>query len=125
MAGRRIIRYSRSFRLRDEAQIYNSHPKHVPYTCNMAIKKECVEKVGGFSEFISGLVSKFPINEDVMFAYEVKNQGYNLVYNPEMFVYHRMPASRLTYDYTKEKYHSHGKSDAYLYYLLNMFSKEI
>lgn len=108
----------------DEPLIFNSHPKHVPYTCNMAIKRECLEKINGFSKFISNVVQKFPINEDVMFAYDVKNQGYNLVYNPKMFVYHRMPVSRLTYEYYKEKYYSHGKSDAYLYYLLKMFSKK-
>ncbi|EKE04186.1 MAG: hypothetical protein ACD_20C00097G0003 [uncultured bacterium] len=108
----------------DESLILDSHPKHVPYTCNMAIKRECLEKIGGFSEFLSELEQKFPINEDVMFAHEIKNQGYNLVYDPKMFVYHRMPASRMTYKYYSEKYFAHGKSDAYLYYLLKMFDKK-
>ncbi|OGH98191.1 MAG: hypothetical protein A2104_06120 [Candidatus Melainabacteria bacterium GWF2_32_7] len=108
----------------DEPIILNSHPKHVPYTCNMAIKRECLEKIGGFSEFLSELEQKFPINEDVMFAHEIKNQGYNLVYDPKMFVYHRMPADRMTYKYYSEKYYAHGKSDAYLYYLLDMFGKK-
>ncbi len=108
----------------DEPFIFNAHPKHVPYTCNMAIKKECAEAAGGFSVFISNIEQKFPINEDVMFAHEVKNKGFNLVYNPKMFVYHRMPAKRLTYDYYKSKYYSHGKSDAFLYYMLKMFKKK-
>lgn len=108
----------------DGAKIFNSHPKHVPYTCNMAIKRECLEKVGGFSKFIGDIVQKYPINEDVMFAYDVNNQGYNLVYNPKMFVYHRMPGKRMTYEYFKDKYYSHGKSDTYLYYTLKTFSKK-
>ncbi len=105
----------------DEPKYYSEHPKHVPYTCNMAIKKSCAQKVGGFSELISKLDLKIAVNDDVIFANQVRQAGYNLVYNPNMLVYHRMPAARLTYDYYKKKYFSHGRSDAYAYYLLGMY----
>ncbi len=105
----------------NEPKLYSEHPKHVPYTCNMAIKKSCAEKVGGFSELISKLDLKIAVNDDVIFANQVRQAGYNLVYNPNMLVYHRMPTARLTYAYYKKKYFAHGRSDAYAYYLLGMY----
>ena len=108
----------------DTPQQYDGHPKHVPYTCNMAIKKEIAEEVGGFSVFISNVEKKYPINEDIMFALKVKNKDYNLMYNPDMFVFHKLPSSRLTFKYFKEKYFSHGLSDAYLYYILDKFTQK-
>ena len=110
----------------EETKEYGTHPKHVPYTCNMAVKKGCIDKVGGFSNFISVLDKKLPINDDVIFANKVRSKGHKILYCPQRFVYHRMPSSRLTYEYYKNKYYSHGHSDAYAYYLLNIYSiKEI
>ncbi|MFH0703068.1 MAG: glycosyltransferase [bacterium] len=105
----------------NEPLIYDSHPKHVPYGCNMAIKRECLEKIGGFSNYINNLDPDLTENEDVILANKLRNMGYNLAYCPQMLVYHKMPASRLTYEYYKKRYFSQGCSDAYIYYLLKMY----
>lgn len=107
----------------DTAKPYDNHPKHVPYTCNMAVKKECAEAIGGFSVYISKMDSKIAVNDDVMFALEGRKLGYNLIYNPDMFIWHIMPQKRLTYEYFKKKFFSHGKSDALMYYELGMLNK--
>ncbi|MEI7473300.1 MAG: glycosyltransferase [bacterium] len=106
----------------DEPIIYDNHPKHVPYGCNMAIKKSCLDTVGGFSNIIKSIDSKLTENEDVLLANKLRNKGYTLAYCPNMFLYHKMPASRLNFDYYKKRYLSQGQSDAYIYYLLGFYS---
>jgi glycosyltransferase involved in cell wall biosynthesis len=105
---------------------YDMHPKHVPYTCNIAVKRECIEKINGFLTIISDIDNRLHPNEDVLFANKLRNCGYNLIYCPSMLAYHKIPAARLTYEYYRNRYFSQGRSDAYVYYLLKMFSvKEI
>jgi len=107
----------------DEPLIYDNHPKHVPYGCNMAIKKESLVKIGGFSNFISSIDQKMTENEDIILANKLRQLGYILAYCPKMLVYHKMPLSRLGFDYFKKRYLSQGSSDAYIYYLLGMYTK--
>ena len=104
-----------------EEMLYDNHPKHVPYGCNMAIKRELLEKAGGFSASIHDLE-----NEDIILAHKIREMGYNLAYCPQMFLYHKIPAKRMTYIYYKTRYYIQGKSDTYTYYDLHLFlDKEI
>ena len=74
----------------EKPNVYDNHPKHVPYTCNIAIKRECLEKVGGFSSRIIGIDPELDFGEDVIFANQARNLGYNLVYCPKMLVHHKI-----------------------------------
>lgn len=103
----------------DELKPYDNHPKHIPYGCNMAIKRECIEKIGGFSSSKKSLE-----NEDVIAGNKLRKMGGKLVYCPEMFLCHKMPPDRLTYSYYKKRYYTQGKSDISTYYLLKDFSKK-
>ena len=105
----------------DELKEYDNYSKHVPYGCNMAIRREILEKIEGFSSSNRSLE-----NEDVIIGNKLRNMGCKLFYCPEMFLYHKMPPDRLNYKYYKKRYYSQGKSDIYTYYLLKDFSlKEI
>lgn len=103
----------------NEPKFYDEHPKHCPYGCNMAVKRECLDKIGGFSSSDCSLE-----NEDIILADKLKKSGYNLVYCPQMEIQHKMPASRLTYLYYKKRYYEQGKSDALTYYLLEKYSSK-
>lgn len=108
----------------NEPKIYDNHPKHVPYGCNMAVKRDALIKAGGFPAEIYYINNCLTENEDVLLANKLRSLGGHVVYNPDMLVYHRIPASRLTYTYYKERYLSQGESDAYIYYLLGHFNKK-
>lgn len=101
----------------DEPKLYDGHIKHVPYTCNMAVKRECAEAIGEFSMF-------YKMNEDVLFAQSAKEKGFVVAYNPKMTVHHKISQDRMTYNYYKSRYYCHGMSDAHLYYYLNQYSKK-
>lgn len=105
----------------NEPLVYDNHPKHVPYGCNMAVKRECLELTGGFSSIISSIDKKMTENEDVILANKLRNSGKNLVYTPNMLVFHKMPESRLNYEYYRKRYFSQGQSDAYIYFILGMY----
>lgn len=105
----------------DQPLIYDNHPKHVPYGCNMAVKKECLELAGGFSSIIKSIDKNLTENEDVFLANKLRKMGKNIVYNPQMLVYHKMPESRLNYEYYRKRYFSQGQSDAYIYFILGMY----
>lgn len=108
----------------NEPKIYDNHPKHVPYGCNMAVKRDALLKAGGFPAKIYSINKHLTENEDVLLANQLRSLGYNVVYNPDMLVHHRIPASRLTYTYYKKRYLSQGESDAYIYYLLGYLNKK-
>lgn len=104
-----------------EPSFYPSHPKHVPYTCNAAVKRDCALNVGGFVNYISEIESKFALNDDVLFANKVRNAGYRVVYNPTMVVDHHISPDRTTLAYFNQKYYAHGRSDAVAYYYLGLY----
>lgn len=108
----------------EQAIKYDVHPKKTPYGCNMAIKKQVLLDIGGFKNYARAFSPYLPENEDVILGIEVKKKNYNVIYNPTMLVYHKMPASRLTYPYFKTKYNKQGQSDCFIYYMLGHFSKK-
>jgi|GEM_PF-2862742 len=106
----------------DKPCMYDSHPKHVPYTGSIAFKRECIEKTGGFSTLNVNLNKNIISNEDVIFANKIKELGYNLVYNPKMVVYHKIQPENMTWEYYKNRYYKQGQSDGYTYFSLGMHS---
>jgi glycosyltransferase involved in cell wall biosynthesis len=104
----------------DEPKIYDSHPKHVPYGGNMAIKRKCIDEIGGFS-IIKGDLSLTVENEDIIFANKLRKLGYTIAYCPDMLVYHKIQPDFLTYRYYKKRYYLQGIADAKAYYLLEMY----
>ena len=110
----------------DEAFVYSlSHPKHIPYGGNMAIRRECLEKMGGFASLSQIVGSNITVeNEDVLFANKLHQFGYRAGYCPKMKVFHKIQAGYLTYEYYKNRYHSQGKADAFAYYLLGKYSRK-
>lgn len=59
----------------DKECFYETHLKHVPYGCNMAIKKECLEKIGNFSNIVSEFNKNLTENEDVIVGNKLKKWG--------------------------------------------------
>lgn len=51
--------------------------------CNLAIKREVFEEVGGFDEEF-----KYPSSEDYELCYRVREKGYKILYDPKISVIH-------------------------------------
>lgn len=105
----------------EEECYYDLHLKHIPYGCNMAVKRSCILKIGGFSDIIKRFDITLAENEDVIVGNRLRQEGFNIVYSPKMFLYHRMPEIRLTYAYYKKRFLSQGASDAFVYYYLGQY----
>jgi glucosyl-dolichyl phosphate glucuronosyltransferase len=82
---------------------------------NMAMPRDLWQRVGGAREDLDRQGSKLRANGENYVGQQVKLLGYNLVYDPEVTMYHHVHASRLNQDYLKRWYHWSGLSDATMY----------
>jgi len=76
---------------------------------NMAFRKEVVKKVRGF-DFLPEL-----INEDVFFSKKLLENGYKIVYDPAMLVYHHFDSKRFTKKYFRKWYWLQGRAQAEIF----------
>jgi len=79
---------------------------------NMIIRANVVKRIGGFApELGAGAVG---FAEDSEFSMRMREAGCRMLYIPEILVWHRLPADRLTKASFRERFFRVGKTDAYL-----------
>lgn len=62
---------------------------------NMAVRREVVARLGGFSENLGSVRGTLMTGEDHEFSLRVQAAGLRTVYQPSAVVYHRIPRSRM------------------------------
>ena len=95
-------------------QLELHYPQGV-YGCNMAVRKAVLYEVGGFNPDAIGNKQLIWLRGDGETGLQKKiyEAGYKVIYEPKAWVYHRIPASRLTPHYFKWRAFIQGISDSY------------
>ena len=85
--------------------------------CNMAVKKDVLFQVGGFNPDGIGDKKFIWLRGDGECGLEEKilKAGYKVIYEPKAWLYHRIPASRLTPDYFYWRFFTQGITESYAY----------
>lgn len=73
---------------------------------NQMIRRDILIEIGGYSEFLG--TDKGVDGLTLEIGYKVAAAGYNLKYNPDVFVYHKHPTSKRI---LKQKLYYYGKQD--------------
>lgn len=86
-----------------------------PYGCNMAFRRELVLTLGGFPPdgVGGGWVEWKRGDGETGFAKRVYDEGYKIVYSPEAWLYHRIPAKRQTIEFVRRRAIKGAISSAY------------
>lgn len=81
--------------------------KHL-YGCNMAIRRNVLEQVGGFNEDLGPGASG--LHEDGDMARRILDRGLRIGYMPDAIVYHAVEEDRLTYEFFREMHRRDARS---------------
>lgn len=86
-----------------------------PYGCNMAFRRELVLTLGGFPPdgVGGGWVEWRRGDGETGFAKRVYDEGYKIIYSPEAWLYHRIPAKRQTIEFVRRRAIKGAISSAY------------
>ncbi|MGG6239889.1 class I SAM-dependent methyltransferase [Nodosilinea sp. AN01ver1] len=86
-----------------------------PYGCNMAFRRELVLTLGGFPPdgVGGGWIEWRRGDGETGFAKRVYDEGYKIVYSPEAWLYHRIPAKRQTVEFVRRRAIKGAISSAY------------
>lgn len=84
--------------------------------CNMAVRKTVIYQVGGFNPDGLGERKLIWLRGDGECGLQEKiyKTGLRIVYEPQAWVYHRIPASRLTPKYFYRRFFTQGIQDSYV-----------
>lgn len=87
----------------------------IGFGCNLAIKRDAVFEVGGFNPDAMGDPSRVWMRGDGETGLQEKLHlaGYKVVYDPDAWLYHVIPPTRLTPDYVQWRFFIEGISDSY------------
>ena len=86
--------------------------RKTPLGVNMAVRRELVERVGGFRVDLGRTGSSLLGQEQAEFFYRTRAAGARGLYVPEMVLDHHVPASRLTHRYFRRWWYWKGISQA-------------
>lgn len=82
------------------------------FGCNMIVRATVLRRIGGFAVELgpgtSGLAA------DVELTQRMRKAGCRLLYAPQIVVWHRIPAARLTKAYFRQRFFVNGRSVAYI-----------
>lgn len=81
-----------------------------PVLMNFAAKKEVFEKVGKFSEKLGYQKNKPFAGEETAFCISARKKGYEIYYNPDIVVYHRVNPERVKRKYFLKKKFWEGRA---------------
>lgn len=84
------------------------------YGCNMALRKSVLQKIGGFNPELYGDI--YLGDGETGTLKKIQEAGWDLLYNPEVMLYHVIPSYRLTVGYLKLRAWNQGASDSYTKY---------
>jgi glycosyltransferase involved in cell wall biosynthesis len=79
---------------------------------NMIVRAEVFRRVGGFSPQL-GTGTAVGFAEDSEVSMRIRRAGFRLIYAPEILVWHRLPAERLTRTFLRRRFFNCGRSYAY------------
>jgi glycosyltransferase involved in cell wall biosynthesis len=79
---------------------------------SMIVRATVFQKVGGFSPHL-GTGTRVGFAEDSELAMRIRRAGFRLIYAPEILVWHRLPANRLTKSFIRKRFFACGRSYAY------------
>lgn len=90
-------------------------PPRSPVGCNMSLRKSVLYSVGGFNPdaFSDRRLLRWRGDGECGLARKVHDAGLLVWYAPEAWLYHRVPASRMTPEYIKHRSALAGIEDAY------------
>ncbi|MCP6757343.1 MAG: glycosyltransferase family 2 protein [Fischerella sp. CENA71] len=81
---------------------------------NMSLPKSLLEKVGGFQANLGRQGKRLLSNEELLLQEQLKDLGYKVYYDPNIFVKHHIPESRLTKNWFTKRFYWQGISKGYL-----------
>ena len=84
---------------------------------NIAYPREIFEKAGGFSTDLGRKASNLLSNEEILLKRQLKRRNLATYYDPDIYVYHHIPAERLTKRWFYRRAFWQGASDAILQHL--------
>jgi glucosyl-dolichyl phosphate glucuronosyltransferase len=90
---------------------------------NLALPRRVLGEVGGFNPALDRVGKRMLSSGDVLLQTEVMRRGYTCIYHPGMAVSHRVPASRLTKHWFRQRYFWQGVSDAAMEMVLDPSSR--
>lgn len=82
---------------------------------NIALKKEVLEKLNGFSNDFDMKDGVLMMGEDTDICQRAKNAGFKLYYNPEIVIYHRMNSNNYDIEKRKEKAKKTGMTARFIF----------
>ena len=89
----------------------------MPIGANMAVRRQVLDRIGGWNPNLGKLKDTLRTGEDHEFALKMLAAGFKGVYEPEASVLHRVPAERLRLEYFFRWCYSNGQIEAGLEHL--------
>ena len=86
------------------------YPRY-PYGCNMSVKREVAQRIGGFSVRLGRKKSSLISNEEKYFFYQIHQMGGRVVYAPAALVHHMVPMTRLSRKFFLRRGYAQGISN--------------
>jgi GT2 family glycosyltransferase len=82
----------------------------LPMTGNLAVRREVIERVGGFDEAAGPKPGRPISGEDSLFAWHALGAGFRIFYQPEAVVHHRVPRARMKRSFYLRRCYREGVS---------------
>ena len=80
----------------------------MPIGANMGVRRHVVERVGGWNPNLGKLQGTLRTGEDHEFALKMLSAGFRGVYEPNAYIWHWVPASRLRLAYHRRWFYDNG-----------------
>ncbi len=96
----------------------------MPPGVNYSTTKELLEKANGFNEMLGvNNGKKIQIyGEDTMLSFNIQAMGFDIIYNPNIIVYHPVPLSRQCNEFLKRRLFTEGLTSMYINRLNHEYS---
>jgi glucosyl-dolichyl phosphate glucuronosyltransferase len=86
----------------------------MPLGANMAVRRDVVDRIGGWDTSLGKLQGTLRTGEDHEFALRMTSAGFVGVYEPAAVVHHRVPGERLQFSYFRRWFYDNGGVEASL-----------
>lgn len=86
------------------------YPRY-PYGCNMSVRRQIAEQVGGFSVRLGRRKGSLMSNEEKHFFHRIHQMGGRVVYTPDAVVHHMVPTTRLKQRFFLRRAYAQGVSN--------------
>ncbi len=89
-----------------------------PFGCNMSVRRDIAQQVGGFCPLLGRTKANLMSNEEKLFFYEVHLRNGQVAYAPEALVHHAVSPSRLSKRFFLRRAYAQGGSDIIFFNLM-------